>query len=232
VGSKERDIADLLNLYGVTDEQTRQTLMTLTRQTYAPGWWHDYSDILPDWFESYLGLEAAAAQIRVYEVQFVPGLLQTKDYARAVTLLDRSDVSTRDIDRRVRMGMARQAVLDQPDPPDLRVVLDESVLRRQVGGPAVMRDQLKHLAEIAERPSVTVQVLPFRASGHTAGGSFTILRYAEPDLSDLVYLEQLTSALYLDRPEDVDSYLRVMQRINTQTLTSRETTQLLRELIS
>jgi transcriptional regulator with XRE-family HTH domain len=231
VGFKERDIADLLDLYGATDEETRQTLMTLARQANAPGWWHDYSDILPDWFEEYLGLESAATEIRVYEIQFVPGLLQTEDYARAVTLLDRDDLSTRDTDRRVRLRKARQAMLDQPDPLDLRVVLDESVLRRYVGGPAVMRDQLKHLADIAERPNVTLQVLPFQADGPTPGGSFSILRFAEADLSDVVYLEQLTSAIYLDNPKDVDSYLKEMQRLRKQALTPPETTQLLRELL-
>jgi transcriptional regulator with XRE-family HTH domain len=229
---KERDIAALLTLYGVTDEQERLALLGLARQSNAPGWWHDYSDILPSWLEFYLGLEAAATQILVYEVQFIPGLLQTEDYARALTLLDCGDLSTRDSDRRVRLRMARQAVLDQPDPPDLRVVLDESVLRRHVGDLAVMRDQLKHLTEIAERPSVTLQVLPLRASGPSAGGSFSILRFADPDLPDVVYLEQLTSALYLDNPTEVDSYLRVMQRLRTQTLTSRDTTQFLRELLS
>jgi hypothetical protein len=123
--------------------------------------------------------------------------------------------------------MARQAVLDRPDPPNLRVVLDEAVLRRHVGGPAVMRDQLQHLMEMAERPDITIQVLPFQTSGTSAPGSFTILRFAEPDLHDVVYLEQLTSALYLDRPNDVNGYLRVMQRLSTEALPLRETTQFL-----
>ena len=220
----------LLTHYGVTDEQERRALLALARQANAPGWWHGYSDILPGWFEPYLGLEEAATQIWVYEVQSVPDLLQTEDYARAVTLLGRG-FSTRDIERGVRLRMQRQAVLDRDDPPDLRVVLDESVLRRHVGGPAVMRDQLKHLAELAQRPNVTVQVIPFRASGRAAGGSFSILRFAGADVPDVVYLEQLTSALYLDSPKDVDSYLRVMQHLSTQTLTSRETTQFLGELL-
>jgi transcriptional regulator with XRE-family HTH domain len=231
-GFKMRDIAGLLDLYGVTDEQDRAALLTLARQANTPGWWQSYSDILPGWFEPYLGLEAAAAQIAVYEVQFVPGLLQTEDYVRAVTLLARGDVSAADTDRRVRLAMARRAMLDQPNPLDLRVVLDESVLRRHVGGPEVMRDQFKHLVEMAGRPNVTVQVLPFRASGRFTGGSFSVLRFAEPDLSDVVYVEQLTSALYLDNAKDVDSYLRVMQSLSAQALTSSETTQLLRELLS
>ena len=230
VGFKDRDITDLLTFYGVTDEQERQALRALAQRANAPGWWHDYSDILPSWFEAYLGLEDAATQIRVYEIQFVPGLLQTEDYARAVTLLGHHGVSTREIERRVRLRMARQTVLARPDPPNLRVVVDEAVLRRLVGGPAVMRDQLKHLAEMAERPNVTIQMLPFQASRRSAEGSFSILRFAEPDLPDVVYLEQLTSALYLDKPEDVNSYLRVIQRLNTQALTSRETTQFLRQL--
>ena len=229
---KERDIADLLILYGVTDEKERQAVFELARRANAPDWWQAYSDILPGWFESYLGLEQAATEIWAYEIQFIPDLLQTEDYARAVTLLGRGGISARDIERGVQLRMGRQAVLDRPDPPDLRVVLDESALRRHVGGPAVMRDQLKHLAEIAKRPGVTIQVLPFQASGRSTGGSFSILRFAGPDVPDVVYFEQLTSALYLDRPQDVESYLRVMQHLNSQSLTARESAQFLEELLA
>ena len=187
--------------------------------------------MLPHWFEAYVGLEEVATQIRAYEVQFVPGLLQTEDYARAVTLLGHDGEPPRDIERRVRLRMARQAVLDRDEPPNVWAVIDEAVLRRPAGGPAVMQGQLKYLAELSQRPNVTIQVIPFQAGGHAAaGGPFSILRFAEPDLPDVVYLEQLTSALYLDKPEDVNSYLRVIQRLNSQALTSRETTQFLRQL--
>lgn len=227
LGFKDRDVTDLLTLYGVTDENERGALQALARRANAPGWWHDYSDILPRWFEVYLGLEEAASQLRVCEVQWVPGLLQTEDYARAVMLLGHHGASPKEIERRVRLRMARQAVLDRPDPSSLQVVVDEAVLQRQVGGPAVMRDQLKHLADMAERPNVTIQILLFQASGCSAGESFSILRFAEPDLPDVVYLEQLTSALYQDRPEDVNTYLTVWQRLSTQALTPGETTKFL-----
>jgi transcriptional regulator with XRE-family HTH domain len=232
IGFKERDVVDLLELYGVTDEAERATLVALARDANSPGWWHKYGDVLPSWFEVYIGLEEAATQIRIYEVQYVPSLLQTEDYAHAVTTQGHDGVSGREIERRVQLRMARQAMLDRPDPPNLRVVLDEAVLRRHVGGPAMMRDQLKHLAEMAERPNVTIQMLPFQASGCSVEGSFTILRFAEADLPDVVYLEQLTSALYLENPEDVNSYLRGMQRLNSQALTSSETTQFLRQFLN
>jgi len=214
VGFKDRDIADLLTLYGVTDEEERETLRALARRANVPGWWHDYSDVLPHWFEAYVGLEEVAIQIRAYEVQFFPGLLQTEDYARAVILLGHDGATAREIERRVRLRMARQSVLDRDDPPNVWAVIDEAVLRRPAGSPDVMRGQLTHLAQMAERPNITIQIIPFQTGGHSAaGGPFSILRFAEPDLPDVVYLEQLTSALYLDKPEAVDSYLRVMERV-------------------
>jgi transcriptional regulator with XRE-family HTH domain len=201
VGFKDQDIAALLTLYGVTDEQPQ-------------GWWHDYSDILPAWFEAYLGLEEAATSIRAYEIQFVPGLLQTNEYARAVTLLGHPAAPADEIERRVRLRMTRQAMFTRPQSPHLWVALDEAVLRRPVGRPGVMRRQLTHLLEAAEWPNVTIQIIPFQAGGHAAaGGPFSILRFAEPDLPDVVYLEQLTSALYLDKRETVDHYMAVMERL-------------------
>ena len=220
VGFKDRDISDLLTFYGVNNEAERTALRSLAQRANAPGWWHDYSDVLPAWFEAYVGLEEVATQVRAYEVQFVPGLLQSEDYARAVTLLGHSDELPRDIERRVRLRMARQAVLDKPDPPNVWAVVDEAVLRRPAGSPAVMHGQLKHLLDMAQRPNITIQIMPFQAGGHSAaGGPFSILRFAEPDLPDVVYLEQLTSALYLDKPEVVDSYLKVMERVCMEAAT-------------
>jgi hypothetical protein len=170
--------------------------------------------VLPDWFEADVGLEEAAIGIRAYEIQFIPGLLQTGDYARAVTLLGHPSAHAADIDRRVSLRMARQEVLTRRTPSYLWTVIDEAALRRPAGRPGVMRQQLKYLLEAAERPNVTVQVIPFQAGGHAAaGGPFSILRFAEPDLPDVVYLEQLTSALYLDRRETVEHYLAVMERL-------------------
>jgi transcriptional regulator with XRE-family HTH domain len=232
VGFKDRDITDLLTFYGVTDEEEREALRALARRANAPGWWHDYSDVLPPWFEAYVGLEEVATQIRAYEVQFVPGLLQTEDYARAVIMLGHDDELPRDIERRVRLRLARQAVLDRDDPPNLWAVIDEAVLSRPAGSPAVMQGQLKHLAEMSQRPNVTIQIIPFQAGGHpAAGGPFSILRFAEPDLPDVVFLEQLTSALYLDKPETVDSYLRVMERICIEAATPADSTTIITSLL-
>ena len=233
VSLKDRDIADLLTLYGMTDEQERETIRALVRRANAPDWWHDYSDILPSWFETYVGLEEAASQIRAYEVQFVPGLLQTQDYARAVTLLGHGAASAREIERRVSLRMGRQTVLARPDPPNVWAVIDEAVLRRPVGGSDVMHAQFKHLLEMAKRPNVTIQIIPFQAGGHAAaGGPFSVLRFAEPDLPDVVYLEQLTSALYLDKPEIVDSYQTVMERVCMEAATPADSTKAIRAIVS
>ncbi len=226
VGFKSRDIADLLTLYGVTDEQERTALLELARQANAMGWWHDYADVTPTWFEPYVGLEEAAASIRCYEIQFVPGLLQTADYARAVALLGYPAGSAAEIDRRVSLRMARQAVLTRAAPVHLWVVLDEAALRRPIGGADVMRGQLRHLMEISARPNVSLQVIPLERGGHAAaGGAFSILRFSERDLPDVVYLEQLTSALYLDKREAVDHYLAVMERLCVEALPTSGTAQ-------
>jgi transcriptional regulator with XRE-family HTH domain len=220
VGFKDRDIADLLTFYGVSDEAERQSLRDLASRANKQGWWHDYSDILPTWFEAYVGLEEAATQVRAYEVQFVPGLLQTGEYTRAVALLGYPNATPRELDRRVGLRLARQVVFTRPTPPSIWAILDEAVLVRPVGGPEVMRGQIKHLIEMSQRPNVTIQIVPFHAGGHAAaGGPFSILRFADHDLPDVVYLEQLTSALYLDKPEMVDSYLMVMDRLAVEAMT-------------
>ncbi|MGP3950732.1 helix-turn-helix domain-containing protein [Streptomyces sp. 7N604] len=214
VGFKERDVADLLTLYGITDPDERADFIDLARQANAPGWWHQYSDILAPWFETHLGLEDAASVIRTYQNQFVPGLFQTEEYARAVTQLGNPRASAVEVERRVRLRITRQGILHREDPPRIWVVLDEAVLRRPIGGPGVMLAQLHRLIEVAQMPHVTLQIAPFSLGGvAAAGGPLTILRFLEPDLPDVVYLEQLTSALYLDKREDVDNYLSVMDRL-------------------
>ena len=215
VSFKERDIKDLLTLYGVTDEQEREQLVSLARQANAPGWWQRFGDVLPSWFQAYLGLEAAASLIRTYEIQFVPGLLQTRDYARAVISLGHVGASTADIERRTDLRIERQQkILDKPNPPQVWAVLDEAVLRRPLGGPEVMRAQLEALIEISKRPHVQLQIMPFRTGGHAAaGGPFAILRFPDRELPDVVYVEQLTSAIYLDKREDVDHYAIAMERV-------------------
>ena len=213
-GAKQRDVADLLTLYGVTDAAQREELLVLARQASAPGWWQPYNDVLPSWFELYLGLEKAASIIRLYEVQFVHGLLQTEDYARAVILIANAHAPAEEIERRVSVRMKRQQLLTQPAAPQVWAVLDEAALRRWPAGPAVMRAQLEHLLELTELPNVTLQVVPFEVGPHAAaGGPFTILRFPEPDLPDMVYLEQLNSAVYLDHPDDVIDYVTVMDQL-------------------
>ena len=214
VGFKERDVADLLTLYGVSDPAERAPLLELAKEANTPGWWHQYGDVLPGWFETYLGLEEAASLLRTYELQFVPGLLQTEDYARAVVRLGFPDASEEEVERRVQLRTTRQQRFTSPGAPTLWAVVDEAVVRRPLGGRAVMRQQLEHLVKMTELPNVTLQIVPFGAGGHAAaGGPFTILRFAEPGLSDVVYLEQLTSALYLDKPTDVDTYMRAMNNL-------------------
>ena len=231
VGFKGRDVNDLLTLYGVHDEQIRTRMLAFAEQASTPGWWSKYDDVLPDWFEAFLGLEGAASVIRTFELQFVYGLFQTEDYARAVTLLGNKTASAEEIDRRVSVRLKRQAVLAGPDPPQVWSVMDEAVLRRPVGGRTVMRAQLAHLIEVASQPRVTIQVVPFARGGHAAaGGSFTVLRFAEPEVPDIVYIEQLTSALYLDGREDVDHYLEVMNELSTEALTPARSADLLAEI--
>lgn len=214
VGFKDRDVADLLTLYGVLEEEPRAGYLALARQASTPGWWQQYGDVLPSWFETLVGLEEAAAVIRTYEVQFVPGLLQTPEYARAVSLLGHPRASPRDLQRRVDLRMKRQEFLTRPDAPKLWAVVDEAALRRPLGGVEVMRGQLRRLLELAEQPNLTVQVAPFSIGGiAAAGGPVTILRFLEPDLPDIVYLEQLTSALYVDKRDEVEHYMMVMDRL-------------------
>jgi hypothetical protein len=232
VGFKERDIADLLTLYGIADDEERSRLLALARDANTPGWWHRYGDVLSTWFQPFLGLEAAASLIRCYEVQFVPGLLQTPEYARAVVTLDHWRSGSEEIDRRVNLRVARQTVLSRPDSPQFWAVVDEGALRRPVGGPDVIRAQIEALIDATAWPNVRIQVIPFHAGGHAgAGGSFTILRFPEQDLPDVVYLEQLTSALYLDKRDDVDHYAAAMERLCVEAEQPHRTADLLREIL-
>ncbi|MFF0253467.1 helix-turn-helix domain-containing protein [Micromonospora zamorensis] len=232
VGFKERDVSDLLTLYGVTEEHERDALLKLARDANSPGWWHRYGDVLPTWFQSYLGLEAAAALIRTYEVQFVPGLLQTGDYARAVVLLGHGAAGPDEIERRVALRMQRQQLLHRENPPQLWAVVDEAALRRPIGGPAVMRGQLTALIEATKSPNIRLQVIPFAAGGHAAaGGAFTILRFGDQELPDIVYIEQLTSAIYLDKRDDLDYYAVAMERLCVEAEPPERTSDILGELL-
>ena len=187
VSFKERDVADLLELYGVAGETERAQLISLAREANSPAWWQKYSDVVPDWFQIYVGLEEAAELIRVYEVQFVPGLLQTEEYARAVVRQGQPAAPADEVDRRVALRTRRQQLLSRPSPPRLWAVVDEGALRRPMGGREVMRGQVERLMAATKEPNITLQVLPFTFGGHAAeGGAFTIMRFPEADMADIV----------------------------------------------
>jgi len=231
VGFKVRDVEDLLRLYQVADSPMREKVMALVRQANAPGWWSRYADVTADWFAEYLGLETAASLIRSFEMQFVHGLFQTREYARAVTLLGHSAAPAEEIDRRVALRVRRQELLAGPEAPKVWSILDEGALRRPVGGRAVMRRQLDRVMELSDLLNVTLQVVPFDAGGHAgAGGSFTMLRFLAEEVPDIVYIEQLTSALYLDKREDVDHYLEVMDCLGTEAPTPAESLSLIAKI--
>ncbi len=232
VSFKERDVADLLSLYGVTNEDERGPLLSLVREANTPGWWHSFTDVLPNWFQPYIGLEEAASLIRTYELQFVPGLLQTEEYARAVIMDGSKSLDQDTIERRVGVRMNRQLILTRPDGPKLWVVVDEAALRRPIGGPKVLRGQLEHLISMCDQPSLTLQVMPFRFGGHAAeGGAFSILRFPEADLSDVVYLEHLVSAIYLDKREEVERYMEAMNRLSVDSVPPERTADALYSII-
>jgi transcriptional regulator with XRE-family HTH domain len=211
---KERDLVDLLALYGV-DEAERKDFLDLARQANVPGWWQRYGDLLPSWFETYVAMEQAASVIRTYEVQFVPGLLQTDAYARTVIQLAHSD--SEEVERRVDLRRRRQDILTSSNAPQLWVVIDEAALHRTPGGGELCRAQLDHLLHLNELPNVSLQIATFGLGVHPATtGSFTILRFLMQGLPDVVYLEHLNGALYLDKASEVEDYVDMWHRLCTQ----------------
>jgi transcriptional regulator with XRE-family HTH domain len=215
VSFKERDVIDLLEFYGVRDLTERGKLLQLTREANATPWFQKFQDIVPDWFHVFVGLEEAAQLIRVYEVQFVPGLLQTEEYARAVILQGAPEMEPDEVERRVALRMGRQKLLTRENPPRYWVVMDEAALRRPIGGRDVYAAQIEHLIHLAGEPNITIQVMPFAYGGHAAeSGAFTIMRFPETDLPDVVYMEYLTGAHYIDKPEEVERYAAVMGRLS------------------
>ncbi len=221
VGFKERDVADLLTLYGVVGDGERGALLAMVGEANAATWWHGYGDVVPSWFQNYLGLEEAASQIRSYEVQFVHGLLQTADYARAVIRLGNASAGPEEIERRVEVRIRRQELLTGDRAPRLLAVVDEAALRRPWGGAEVMGAQIDRLVQLAELPNVDLRVMPLRVGGNRAeGGAFSMLSFPEPELPDVVYLEQFTSALYLDKADQVGAYGRAMDRLAADSLPS------------
>jgi transcriptional regulator with XRE-family HTH domain len=233
VSFKERDVADLLVLYGVADPGQRDSVLGLLREANRPAWWREYEDVLPDWFQDYIGLEQAAERIRTYETHFVPGLLQTDDYSRAVIVSGLPTPTPVEADRAVALRATRKQLLTRAGAPHVWAVLDEAALRRPVGPDQVRVDQLEHLLKLADLSHVTLQVLPLTGLVHTSGsGAFTMLRFSEPDLPDVVYVENLLSALYLDKPDHVSRYTEVMDRLCVESLSPVATSALIADLLA
>ena len=218
VSATPRDVRDMLGLYQVPDSQ-REAMVQIAREARQPGWWQKFVDV-PDGVPAYVGLETAATSIDIYMSVIVPALLQTADYARAVIGAVRPDLPGAEIDRRVELRLRRQALLDQDSPPALRVLLDDTVLRRPVGGEKVMAAQRRRLLEDAARPAVTLQVLPVEAGAHAGmDGPFTIFGFPAPAERDVVALDSAADALYLEGAEDVARYRRVFGLLLPAALT-------------
>jgi transcriptional regulator with XRE-family HTH domain len=233
VSFKERDVADLLVLYGVTDPADRDAVLDLVREANRPGWWRAYEDVLPDWFQDYIGLEQAASRIRTYETHFVPGLLQTDEYSRSVIASALPTPTPAEVDRAVALRATRKQLLTHTRSPQIWAVVEESALRRPAVNESVRRGQLEHLLKLSEQPHITVQVLPVTRHVHAAaGGAFTMLRFGEADLPDLVYVEYLLSALYLDRRDYVSRYAEVMDRLCVASLTPKDTAAFIAALLT
>jgi transcriptional regulator with XRE-family HTH domain len=232
VAFKERDVADLLKMYGISDEGERETFLEMVRHANQPGWWRRYSDVMPNWFQDFVGLEESASRIQAYELQFVPGLLQTEAYARSIATRGRPEFAPPDTERRITLRIQRQHILTGVNPTKLWVVIDESVLRRPIGGRRVLREQIEHLLEASRQPNVTIQVVPKYLSGYAAEGSFTILRFAEPELPDVVYVEHLAGAIYLDSLDDIELYGRALDRLAVDAETPDRSRQLMAKVLA
>jgi Domain of unknown function (DUF5753)/Helix-turn-helix domain len=222
-----RDVRDMLRIYGVVDSASDE-LVQIAREARQKGWWHPYSTVLTG---AYVGLEAAASSIRAYEQQVVPGLLQTEDYAKAMIRAARPDITADEVEQRVRVRLGRQSLLSQDDPIDVWVVLDEAVLSRPVGGDAVMRAQLERLVAAAELPNVTLQVLPFEVGAHAGmDGTFAILDFPEPGDPDVVYAENATGGLFLEKSEEIQKYVFIFDHIRAAAIRPAESVALIEKL--
>jgi transcriptional regulator with XRE-family HTH domain len=224
---REIDVLDLLSFYGVGAVE-REQLLTLAEQANRPGWWHRFNDILPDWFQSYVGMEEAATSIRVYEPQLVPGLLQIPSYTAAVLAV--CDIPLGEAERHVILRKERQRRFAEGR-LKLWAIIEETALRRPVGTREILRDQLRYLLSLGDRPNYTLQIIPFGIGGHAVPSGFTLLRFAEPDLPDVAYLEHLTSALYFDKKSEVDRYLLAMERLSVVAARPNETPAILTGII-
>jgi transcriptional regulator with XRE-family HTH domain len=217
--TKSAYLSQMLEMYGVAEPGQRQVLVDMAREGHRKGWWAAYDDVLPSGFDIYVGLEAETASVRGYEVSVVPGLLQTSEYAHAV-LREMFPRHTLDqIDRLVELRMERQRRLDDDPPLELWAILDEALLRRPVGGWAVMRDQLEHLIDMADRPGVTLQVLPFECGAHAGhGGPFSVLEFPTRSDSEVAYVESVAGYIYLEKDRDVRARVDAFDRLRAAAL--------------
>ena len=222
VSFKERDIADLLTLYGITDEADRESFLHLVGTSNEPNWLFRYNDVVPRWFQDYIGLEEAVSRIQTYEVLFVPGLVQTRRYTRAVVKQGLPEASDEEVERRVTLRMQRQRLLAHPRAPHLWAVIDESVLLRPIGGKEVLAEQIAHLLDVTTHRNISLQIMPLNRGRFVAESPFSIMRFAEPELPDLVYIEHLGGALFLDKPDDVEIYTKVSHRLAVDAETPEE----------
>jgi transcriptional regulator with XRE-family HTH domain len=230
VGLRIPYVRELLHTYGVPEPEI-DDFLGLAREANQPGWWYSYRDVLPEWFKAYVSLESEASVIRLYEPHYVPGLLQTHDYAAALLHVGFPNEPKEEIDRRVSLRLRRQDLLTKPDAPTVWAILDETVLRRPVGGAEVMRAQIDRLIEALARPKVRIQIMPVSVGAHPgAFGPFHHFRFGFSELPDVVYTENLTGAVYVDRPEDVVSYLEVLDRMSVQAEPVARTRDILGEL--
>ncbi|MET9894625.1 helix-turn-helix transcriptional regulator [Streptomyces sp. NPDC006465] len=230
VGLRIPYVRELLRAYGVPATEV-DDFLAMAREANQPGWWYKYRDVLPEWFSAYVSLESEASVIRLYEPHYVPGLLQTHDYATALMRVGFPNESEDDVARRVALRMKRQDLLAKSEAPAVWAILDETVLRRPVGGPAVMRAQFDRLNEVLDMPKVRIQIMRFGVGAHPgAFGPFHHFRFGFSELPDIVYTESLVGAVYVDRPHDVVSYLEVLDRMSVQAEPVARTRAILGEL--
>jgi transcriptional regulator with XRE-family HTH domain len=230
VAASPRDVRDMLDLYGMSGER-RDELVQVAREARQKGWWHAYRDV--EFVGSYIGLEAAASSIRIYEALLIPGLLQTRQYAGAILRALRPDLPPEQLERRVELRVARQAILVQDEPPAFWGILDEAVVRRTIGGRQLMREQLQRLVETAEAPNVTLQILPFAAGEHAGlDGTFTILSFPEPADPDVVHVEHITSELYLERADELYRYALAFDHLRATALKPSDSIGFLKKIAS
>jgi len=213
VGFKERDVTDLLTMYGVDDPTERRAFLDMVKQSNEPGWWRRFGDTMPNWFTDLVGLEEAAARIQIWEPIYVSGLLQVEPYARAIFSHGRPDMADERVDQLVALRMRRQKMFSRPDAPRVWMVLDESVLHRPIGGQKVLKQQLEYLLEMSALPHVSIQVLPYESSGLSAEHAFSLLRFGEPELPNIAYVEYLTGAHYIEKREEIEKYSRALDML-------------------